>query len=71
MHEQQFLAINNSFYLNFDYKNVKVYIIQLFNVWEVNSPEYFPPGAGNSSMRSIARGHDELENKSNVLIEIR
>lgn len=32
VHEQQFLAINNSFYLNFDYKNVNVYTIQLFNV---------------------------------------
>ena len=30
--------------------------IQLFNVWEVNRPEYFPRDAGNSSMRSIARG---------------
>ena len=25
-------------------------------IWEANKPEYFPPGEGNSSMRSIARG---------------
>ena len=36
--------------------NIFYNIIQLFNVWEVNRPEYFPQGAGNSSMLSIARG---------------
>ena len=28
----------------------------LFNVWEVNKPEYFPRDAGNSPMLSITRG---------------
>ena len=50
---RSFLIIPNVYSF---FKNIFYNIIQLFNVWEVNRPEYFPQGAGNSSMLSIARG---------------
>ena len=43
--------------------------IQLFNVWEVNRPEYFPRGAGNSSMLSIARGQRSSMNTLECLFK--
>ena len=43
--------------------------IQLFNVWEVDRPEYFPRGAGNSSMLSIARGQRSSMNTLECLFK--